>query len=395
MKLAAVFAIFAVLAAPARAQDPVWVWQGLLQQHLRVLESPRPQGLNEGFLAPRIRGSAQATWPALSLRVQALGGEGRLDWEDAYLELLLGQGFSLRLGRFKVPLGLEAGRDEAVQDWAEPGFCAGLLSLGDQGVLLRWEDERGLVQVEGAVVNGGQDGEAPLTDTDSDKDAVGRVYLRPFRAARWEAWRNLGLGWAASGGHRSQLLNLPRYASPAGVPLFRYHDGTHFDGQVWRVAPQAAWRWDRVDLRFELAKSEFQAQRVSGTGGTNSTFLHHDAFQVQGLWALGGARVDERGLGRAEGSAWDAWALLGRYQELRFDSGTYDRVGETRFASLRESVSRAESWSVGLACLPRPDLRVQLTWTQTRFRDGAQDADGRQRDREPEGFLLLQVQMEL
>lgn len=367
-------------------------WSGVIQADARHYFGDLLKPQNNELLLRRARLQADAELdPRLALRLQGEFAGASASLVDAYADLKLGAGWTLRLGRFKTPLSLERWRSDPSRDSVELGFSAGLVTDRDQGALLEWSDPRGVALLQGGVVNGGQDGDSPRNDTDDDKDAVGRVFFHPLRLIDAPAFKDLGIGWAASGGHRAGLNALPSYRSPGQATVFSYNSGTQFDGQTWRVVPQAYYYGGPLGLLFELAKSEFQALR-SGTDKVGSTFLHHDAFQVQGLYVLTGEDASFKGVKLGPGSgAWGSLALLGRYEELRFDSETFDRTGAPRFASLLSSISRASSWSAGLSWQALANARFVLHWTDTRFTDGAA-AGGKQADREAEQVLFARAQ---
>lgn len=369
----------------ARLERPAVKWSGVIQADARHYIGDLLKPATNELLLRRARLQMDSDLdPRLTLCLQGEFAGASASLVDAYADLKLGAGFTLRLGRFKTPLSLERWRSDPSRDTVELGFSSGLVTDRDQGALLEWTDSRGVALLQGGVVNGGQDGESPRNDTDDDKDAVGRVFFHPFRLIDAPALKDLGIGWAASGGHRASLSALPAYKSPGQATVFSYNAGTQFDGQTWRVVPQAYYYAGPVGLLFELAKSEFQAYRL-GVTKTSSTFLHHDAFQVQGLYVLTGQDASFKG------SKAGAVALLGRYEELRLDSGTFDRTGETRFASLLSSVSRANSWSAGLSWQALANARFVIHWTETRFTDGANLA-GLQTDRETEQVLFARAQ---
>jgi phosphate-selective porin OprO/OprP len=276
----------------------------------------------------------------------------------------------------------------------EFGFSAGLVTDRDQGALIELSDAGQVATLQGGVVNGGTDGSSPLNDNEDDKDAVGRLFLHPFRAFHADGLGDLGLGLAASSGHRSGLAALPSYKSPGQATVFSYGAGTTINDHNWRVVPQAYFFWRNFGLLAELAKSESQFQRLTPTAKIASTWLHHDAWQVQGSWVLTGEKTSFKGvkLSKEESSAWGSLALVGRYEELRFDGETFDKAGEKRFADPSSSITRAQSWTLGLNYVPVSSTKLLLQWSETHFMEGAKDSLGQKTDREKERLLLVRAQ---
>src|SRR5262249_36053990 len=155
----------------------------------------------------------------------------------------------------------------------ERSLVTDLVPYRDLGLMLSGDVQGGVFSYALCLFNGApDDANGPDFDLQSDKDYVGRLFLRPLRPIKRAAFTDLGLGVAASYGHvlgTAAATNLPPYRSTGQQTIFTYVnsattpaalDATTLPaGDRWRVSPQLYWYIGPVGL---LAEYVLSSQRV-------------------------------------------------------------------------------------------------------------------------------------
>jgi phosphate-selective porin OprO and OprP len=153
-----------------------------------------------------------------------------------------------------------------------------LLPSRDTGVQVYGTVANGLFSYNLALTNGASAGTLTDSDLDSEKDAVARVFVRPFLRSGWSAVTRLGLGVGTSYGVHTGTTDTP------GVPVLRtYGSQTFFSfandrtvagtavaaGAIFRVVPHATWSYGPVAAYGDWAHVE---ENVSGKLVTSNAF---------------------------------------------------------------------------------------------------------------------------
>jgi phosphate-selective porin OprO/OprP len=299
---------------------------------------------------------------------------------DAYLNYHPGVEFQLEAGKFKSPVGLEQLQADRDITFNERSLVTDLVPTRDLGVALHGELFGGIASYAAGIFNGSGDYRlSSNSDFEDSKAFAGRVFLRPFRGISVPALSGLGMGVGGSyedlqATNTAGLPNTtggttPGYATAGQQQFFAYRPGVVAQGLHWRLSPQGYWYVGPFGLLGEYAISN-QRVTLTGAGGQPAAHLNHTAWQVTGAWMLTGEDATygpvapHRPFNLREGG-WGAFQLAGRYSELNIDHAAFPV-----FADPTSSASSAYEWSVGLNWYLNRNVRVDFSYSQTRFEGG-------------------------
>lgn len=355
------------------------------------------QPIADTLLIRRARPFIEGTlWGVIGFRLMPDFAQGQAVLQDGYIDLRPWSFLRLRVGKFMVPIGLEWLQSDSSIPMVERSLATDLVPYRDLGVMLMGELGGGTFCFQLAIVNGAVDGgNGPDFALHSDKDYVGRIFLRPLRRTRLAPLSDLGFGLAGSYGTArgtAASSNLPSYRSPGQQTIFTYvNNPTVPDaavaaaGERWRVTPQLYWFIGPVGLLAEYVVSSQKVERLG-----MSSALQHWAWNLTASFVLTMEHAAYDGVvprhpvdfrHRAVG----AFELTLRYSELRLDPGAFPL-----FADPATSVQSARELAAGLNWYLTDFLRLMLSFSHTDFSAGA--ATG---SREPENALLGRLQIAL
>jgi phosphate-selective porin OprO and OprP len=298
------------------------------------------------------------------------GGSARI--QDAYVDVHPHRALRLRVGRFKVPVGLEALQSDAFLPFAERALPSNLVPSRDVGVQLHGELQGGLLSYALGVFNGAVDGGSSDGDDEDGKDAAARLFVHPLRPLGVAALENLGLGVGLSYGRTGGEGGLPVYRTSGLQPFFRYRtgpaDGASAAGERFRIAPQAYWYLGPLGLLGEYVRS---AQDVGSAAGLAPVQLVHEAWAGTGSFVLYGGRAAYDGVKprtpfRPSQGEWGALELALRYSELHLDPDTFPR-----FASPASAAREAQAFGAALNAYFNTFTRLTAHLERTTFEGGA------------------------
>ena len=370
--------------------------RGLVQTDARFFFGDDQRPLNDTLVVRRARPILDGTlWKIVDFRLMSDLGGGSSTLLDAYLDLKLSSALRIRVGKAKVPVGLEALLEDAHLPFVERGLPSLLAPVRDVGVQVTGEPLGGRLVYAAGLFNGVADGASGDGDNADDKDFAARLFVRPFQRPAGEAAApvSLGFGVAASVGEQSGTVgapNLPSFRTAGQQSFFSYRsDGAAAgtvvaDGERIRIAPQAwlysgpwllfaEWTESRQEVRRDAARAEL-AQR---------------AWQVVGSWAITGEDVSERSVAPRRpfelgaGGGRGALLLSVRYGKLETDPDAFPL-----FADPARSAAAVENLGVSLGWLLNQGVKLVLDYQNSRFEGGE-----RAGDRETEQALLARVQI--
>jgi phosphate-selective porin OprO and OprP len=300
-----------------------------------------------------------------------------------------GDALEIRVGKGKVPLGLEQLQSTGAVTFGELALPAELLPNRDVGVQVQGKIGAGTLSYQVGVYNGTPAGGTGDLDDNNSKDFVGRLFVRPLLSTRVRSLEGLGLGVAGAIGRQSNAL--PSYEPFSRQTFFQYvkadttagTPGATAKGERRIFVPQGHYYAGPVGLLAEYAWT-----RQNVTTGISTALVAADAWQVSASEVIGGkptyegVKVDhpfslQRGtLGALEFAA--------RYSALRVHDAAF-RYG---LAKPKSSADRAIEWTVGLGWHFAYLVSFKLEVSRTRF--GRHDAPAQRRD---ETILLGQFQI--
>jgi phosphate-selective porin OprO/OprP len=344
--------------------------------------------LADTFLWRRLRPTLEGTLgPLVAYRLTPEFAGDNASIVDAYVDLRFDPKYTLRVGKFKGPVGLERLQSASALELIERGFPTELAPNRDLGVQLQGELAQARVSYALGLFNGTPDGrDATTQDADNNLEYAGRVFFEPWKNSA-NALSGLGFGLAASAGEKDGVGNnfLPRYRTPGQNVFFQYRNAVAAHGSHTRWSPQAYWYRNAFGLQAEYIESE-QEVLINNA----RTELAHQAWSLTGSWVLTGEDAGYKGVAKpsrpfvAGGDGWGAFELVARYGELDIDDQAFGL-----FADPNASASKAEAIGFGLNWFLTSNLKLAFNHTRASFEGGAPNGG----DRETEKTFFSRVQV--
>ncbi len=345
-------------------------------------------GLNQ-YLIRRLRPSIEGTvfkYFDFKLLTDFAGSSAAV--QDAFIDFKYWKAASLRAGKFKSPMSLEALQSDSNKLFVENSLVSNLVPNRDLGFDLHGDLFGDRVSYDIAVLNGSTDGSSLDTDNHDDKDFVGRIFTQPFKNSSNDWISGLGFGAAASFGqsHGSSTASLlPTFRSPGQQTFSSYNSGVFTDGERIRINPQASWYKGPAGIMAEWVVAS-QHVRASNT---NAATLTNYALNVAGSYVVTGEDASYNGVIPRKNldiknKTWGALELVSRLHQLRVDSESF-----RTFANPATSAESATAWAIGANWYLNKYLRLMTDFEQTLFNAGKASGG----DRNNENALLTRLQL--
>ncbi len=373
--------------------------RGYIQADGRFWIDDEDPAMTNTFLLRRVRPIMEGVvWKYFGFKIMPDFAEGKTVLFDAYMDFTYLQPAKLRIGKFKVPVGLERLQSGTNLLFVERALPTNLVPNRDIGVQIYADLFDQALSYAAGIFNGVPDlGNADL-DIDDDKEFAGRVFAHPFKPTSIKPLQGLGLGVAGTVGSRAgkaTATGLPSYKTPAQQTFFTYLIDTKVPentvvstGMQYRVSPQAYWYWGPLGILGEYVLSSQQAKKKAQIERFQNT-----AWQVAASVVLTGDAASYKGVNPthpfdpADGG-WGAVELAGRYAELKVDPDIFPK-----FSDPKKSARQAREWAVGVNWYLNRNFKIMLDYEQTSFQGGGTRSDGLLADREDEHAILSEFQI--
>ena len=362
--------------------------RGLIQGDGRFFLNDDAVPQNDTFLLrtarPTIEGSL-GKWVGFRFTPEFAGDSASI--VDVYADLRFDPAYTLRVGKFTSPVGLERLQSSAALADIERSLASELAPNRDIGIQLQGDVAGGRLGYAIGMFNGTVDGrDAATSNPDDNFEYAGRIFFEPFKSSA-NALSGLGFGIGASVGDKQGSGNnfLPRYRTPGQVQFFNFRSAVLADGQQSRWSPQGYYYRNAFGLLAEYIVSK---QELS-IGGVSEE-LSNKAWQATASYVLTGEDAGYRGVVKptrpfSPGTGgWGAFEVVGRYGALQIDDDAFPL-----FADPSVAAGKATSWTLGLNWYPDSNLKLVLNYLQTRLDGGA--AAGADREDEKAVFTRMQV----
>ena len=348
---------------------------------------------NDTFLLRRVEPTLEGSWgPLIGFRIQAQLAGDTATLNDAYADIKFDPRATLRIGKYKEPVGLEQLQSAGSLAAIERGLPTELTPGRDYGVQLQGEFADGALSYGAGVFNGTADGrDGVSSNPDNEFEFAGRVFWEPFKNDA-NAWSGLGFGIAASVGDKSGSGDsvLPRYRTPGQVRFFNYGSDVVADGRHRRWSPQGYYYFGPFGLMAEYIVSAQELRLVSGANAGVHEDIENDAYGVTASVVLTGEDASYKSVARPDhpftigAAGWGALELVARYGRLQIDDAAFPL-----FSDPARSAAQASSWGLGLNWYLTSNFKLVANYTQTTFEGGA--ADGLDREDEKAFFTRAQL----
>lgn len=309
--------------------------------------------------------------------------------QDAFIDFKYWKAASLRAGKFKSPMSLEALQSDPNRFFVESSLVSNLVPNRDLGFDLHGDLFEDRLSYDLAVMNGAQDRTSIDTDNHDDKDFIARIFTHPFKNSSNDWISGLGFGVAASAGRShgsSTSSQLPSFVSPGQQTFFAYNSGVFADGERNRINPQAYWFKGPVGLMGEwvVSSQRVKANNVSAATLTNYAWNIAGSYVVTGEDSSYNGVIPRRNLDIKNGT-WGALELVSRLHQLKADSDS-----NLVFANPTSAAKGATAWAIGFNWYLNKYVRIMTNFEQTLFNGGRASLG----DRKNENAFLSRAQLQ-
>jgi phosphate-selective porin len=298
---------------------------------------------------------------------------------NAWLDVAAHPWLHVRVGKMLYAISLERQTLPLRIVFLEHGIASSLLGVSEFGAQLWGAAADRAFEYQLTFGNGAPANQHYETDLDNGKDAIGRVFLRPFARAGVPALAGFGLGFGGSYGvHRgaatTPLTGVSR--TLGGRTFFATRADamdpsatTVADGRVVRLVPQAAYVGGPVSVYTEYIRA---IERLRN--GSNRESVTNQSFHVVGSVVLTGEDavlldiVSPRKPLDVSAGQLGAFEVVGRFETIAFDSELFPTLADPAV-----SARSATALGGGLNWVPTDTVRLMIDYEHTRFR-AAQEA---------------------
>jgi phosphate-selective porin OprO/OprP len=305
-------------------------------------------------------------------------GNAKSEVQDAYLDIKAARAATLRVGRTKVPFGLERLQSSAETLFVETALSTALTPNYDEGVTLY--GTAGVLDYALGAFNGGPDGASVDSDSNDEKDLAARFFVTPFKNSDASALSGLSLGVAGTWGKQDgseTSPGLPSFKTSGQQTFFAYATSTnkggtaYADGDRVRLAPQLYYAAGAFGFLGEYIVSAQDAANGSGSETVDNT-----GWQLAATFVLTGETPSLRGVRPLKpfnpaAGQWGAVELAARVSRLDVDDDAFD----AGLADLKKSASAADSVGAGVNWYLTRNAKLILNYEQTTFDGGAAAGD--------------------
>lgn len=310
-------------------------FNGLVQFDGRWFTGDTVPQTSDTFLLRRLRPTFQGSLGKLvnwRLTPEFAGGNsttiGNATIVDAYFDLNFDPAASVRVGKFKSPVGLERLQSGGAISFVERGLPTELVSNRDIGIQLQGAFAEKTLSYAIGYFNGTRDGaDANDNDNDGRKEVAARLFYEPTPG--------IGFGFAGSYGNKRGSAETPRsYSTPDRISRISYQSGTVYDGTQTRISPQGyAYIGSFGALAEYVIADQELARNVAGTDTTPAIAtegsISNTAWQLVTSYVLTGEDASYKGVKPKQpfvigGPGWGAFEVAARIGELEVDDEAID-----------------------------------------------------------------------
>jgi phosphate-selective porin OprO/OprP len=313
-------------------------------------------------------------------------GQGTTVIYEAYMQLNYFPRASLRVGKFKPPVGLERLQSDDDTNFIERGLPTLLVPSRDIGYQVSGDIVKRRASYAVGVFNGVPDNGLSDASPSDHRDYAARIFLTPFLPNTLSPLSGLGIGIGASSGNDDGIA-LPSFKTFGQNTFFSFASGVTAMGHRTRLTPQAYYYNGPFGLLAEYTLAEEGLQK-----GTLRRSVAFRSWQVQASYLLTG---DKKGFTTLtprknfdpKNHGWGAIELAARTSDFSVERGFFDNG----FGTVATTPRHAKEWVGGVNWYLNRSLRMSLDYGYTKFRGGAAASAGG--DRPIERALLQRFQI--
>ncbi|HEY1075436.1 MAG TPA: porin [Fontimonas sp.] len=354
--------------------DYEFKFNGLVQFDGRWFSGDTVAQTSDTFLLRRLRPTFQGSLGKLvswRLTPEFAGGNstsvGNATIVDAYFDLNFDPAASLRVGKFKSPVGLERLQSGGAITFVERGLPTELVSNRDIGIQLQGAFADKTLSYAIGYFNGTRDGaDANDNDNDGRKEVAARIFYEPTPG--------IGFGIAGSYGNKRGGAETPRsYSTPDRISRISYQSGTVYDGTQTRISPQGYFYSGSFGALAEYVIADQElARNVAATDTTPAIAtegsISNTAWQVVTSYVLTGEDASYKGVKPKKPfvigePGWGAFEVAARIGELEAD----DAAVEADKLFVKTAVQSIQNIGLGVNWYLNSNVKAVLNYNLTSY----------------------------
>lgn len=267
--------------------------------------------------------------------------------------------FTVRVGKFKTPVGLEQLQSDPVAFFNERSVATGLTANRDVGIQIQGDVLNKKVNYTLAVLNGQPDGGNNVTggvDFDSDKTFAARLFATPFAENKESLLQGLGFGIAGSlGDYDTASGRTAAYRTDGQQTFFTYltsatpADNVTAAGEGFTYSPQAYYYRGPLGILAEYVASSIDVRRGTGLAQEVENF----GYNLTVGYVLTGEESSYRGVTpkttfNPSAGNWGAFEVVGRIAGVDIDDSVLNGGAALRLANPNVSATKVTTYGLGL-----------------------------------------------
>lgn len=317
---------------------------------------------------------------------------GTADLLDVNLDWKILPEFSIRVGKFKPPTGLERLISSPRAPFVEGSFVTLLQPNRDVGAQVFGSVRQGLLEYQAGIFNGARDGQNNATDNNEEKDLYGRLFSHPF-SGTGNAWlAGFGAGVSGSYGKQAQYNN-PAVAAAGTAPyvpavtngiasystgrqgFFSYNAVDTSVGAVIRYSPQAYYYAGPLGI---IAEYTATTQTLARNGVARE--LTNTAWAFTSSLFVTGEKNSYKGIKVRKANAFPslesfgALEILARVSGIAIDDAAFEPVSANQtqtYANPAAQASGALQYGFAVKWYLNNSVNLFTGWENTKFEGGA------------------------
>lgn len=329
--------------------------RGLVQADARFyLDDANATGNNDSFILRRARIIFEGKFANnFQYVVQPEYGGTSFSLLDTYVNTVISPGLQLRVGKFKVPVGLEQLQSDPVAFFNERSVATNLTPNRDLGVQLHGDLFDSRLNYAVGVFNGQPDGGSSNngSDVDSDKTVAARLFATPFVKNKDSALKGLGFGIAASqGNYDGTSARTGGYRTDGQQTFFAYESSTLADGKGTVYSPQAYYYYGPLGILAEYVSSTIDVRRNAASPVRE---IENKAYNFSVGYVLTGEDASYKGVTpksnfNLAAGTWGAFEVVARVASLDIDDQAFTGGAAARLANPNVSATEVTTYGLGL-----------------------------------------------
>lgn len=316
---------------------------------------------------------------------------------DGWLAWKVNDYARFQFGQFKLPVVQEVVNSASAIDFPERPMIERLGPSRDIGIMLNGSlAEKDAFTYALGIANGS--GANTSADTNDDKDAFGRIGIKPFHFLEVEDFGTLEIAGAGQVGNNSTAAAADITSPASTTTVLDFNASTSTIRKRSRVNPQLFWTMGPGSLSAEWCR---QGMTVTRSYAANVVPIRDgvnlDAWYVGGSYYLTGEDKKVGGLPKVKSAwtdgGWGAWEVALRYGQFNPDQKLFHNWPNGEYAIKQNSAEKMDEIHLGVNFYPVNGVRFSLAWVHNDFDTDLQKGTGTGAVLKDEDVILTRFQV--